>query len=40
MNDVFTLQQMATQRVEPDMNNKRGNKSALDQNLINLIKSE
>ncbi len=40
LNDLFTERELATSTVEPSMTSKRGNKKALNQNSINLIKSK
>ena len=37
--DLFTFKELATKMVEPSLKNKRGNKKALDQDKVNLIKS-
>ena len=38
LEDLFTYKELATHTVEPNLSSKRGNKKALDQAKIDLIK--
>ena len=40
LDDLFTFEELAKKTVEPNYRHKKGNKNALDQKKIDLIKSK